>query len=166
VLERTSAVLSLWRGEPYAEVPDTGWLAPVRQHLVAARLEVAELRVQALLQLARPEEAVGELDPLLAEQPLRERLWALRMTGLYQAGRQAEALAAFGRIHQVLTAELGVDPGPELRDLQRQILDQDPALHRRPPVGIVAAGRIGGLPGPAAPSQPAGPNTCRTGAAR
>lgn len=143
VLERTSAVLSMWRGEPYAEVPDTGWLAPVRQHLVAARLEVAELRVQALLQLGRPEEAVGELDPLLAEQPLRERLWAMRMTGLYQAGRQAEALAAFGRIHQVLAEELGVDPGPELRDLQRQILDQDPSLRRRPPVGIVAAGRMG-----------------------
>ena len=128
-----------------AEVPDTGWLAPVRQQLVAARLEIAEVRVQALLQLGRPEEAVGELDPLLADQPLRERLWALRMTGLYQAGRQAEALAAFGRIHQVLAEELGVDPGPELRELQRRILDQDPALHRRPPVVTVAAG---GTPGP------------------
>lgn len=132
VPERAAGVLSLWRGEPYAGLPDTGWLAAARQQLAAVRLDLAELRVQALLALGRPEEAVGELDPLLVEYPLRERLWGFRMTGLYQSGRQADALDAFGRVRTLLADELGVDPGPDLRALQHRILDQDPGLDRRP----------------------------------
>lgn len=131
-LDLASAVLSSWRGEPYAEVPDTGWLGAVRHQLATARLDVAELRVQALLELGRPEQAVGDLDPLLAEHPLHERLWALLITSLYRAGRPADALATFGRARELLAAELGIDPGPELRDLQRRVLDQDPTLDHRP----------------------------------
>ncbi len=143
VVERAGAVLALWRGEPYAQVPDTGWLAPARHELSAARLDLAELRVQAMLELGRPEEAVGELAPFLADHPLHERLWVLRITGLYRAGRPADALAAFARIRELLADELGVDPGPELRELQQRILRHDPALDRpRPVAGTVAAGNL------------------------
>lgn len=138
VLERSAAVLAAWRGEPYAEIADTGWLAPVRQQLSDARLHVAELRVRALLELGRPEEAVGELDPLLADHPLREELWALRMTGLYRSGRQADALSAFGRARELLADELGIDPGPELREMHRRVLEQDPMLVHRPGPGLIA----------------------------
>lgn len=144
VVEDATSVLGLWRGQPYAQVPDTGWLAAAREQLVAAHLDVAELRVQALLDLGRPEEAVGALDPLLADHPFHERLWVLRMTGLYRSGRPADALAAFGRARAVLSDELGVEPGPELRELHRRVLEQDPALTPR----ATAAG-AGPGPGPA-----------------
>jgi len=132
VLERSAGVLSRWRGEPYADLTDHGWLGPARQQLVDARIDIAELRVQALLDLGRPEDAIGELDPLLAEHPLRERLWAQRIAGLYRAGRPADALADFTRARAVLADELGIDPGRELRELHRRILEQDPALDLRP----------------------------------
>ncbi|WP_420121518.1 AfsR/SARP family transcriptional regulator [Nakamurella sp.] len=128
VLTHASGVLALWRGEPYAQVPDTGWLGEARHLLAAARLDVAVLRVQALLDLGRPEEAVGALDPLLAEHPLHEHLRVLQMTGLYRSGRPADALAVYGRARAVLAEELGVDPGPELRELHRRVLDHDPGL--------------------------------------
>lgn len=146
VLEQSVAALALWRGEPYAEVADTGWLAVARQQLSAARLDLAELRVQALLRLGRPEQAVGVLGPLLADHPLNERLWACQMIGLYQAGRQADALAAFGRARELLADELGVDPGPELRELQRRLLDQDPTLDARPAAGERPPAGAGRLP--------------------
>ncbi|WP_395728297.1 BTAD domain-containing putative transcriptional regulator [Nakamurella sp.] len=138
VLDRSAAVLALWRGEPYAEVPDTGWLTPARHRLSTARLDVAELRVQALLDLGRPEEAIGDVDPLIADHPLRERLWALRITGLYRAGRQSDALTAFQRIRGLLADELGVDPGTELRELHHRVLGHDPDLDRRRPVAVTA----------------------------
>lgn len=128
VLRDASAVLARWRGEPYAQVPDTGWLGEARHLLATARLDVAVLRVQALLDLGRPEEAVGTVDALLVEHPLHEHLRALQMTGLYRSGRPADALAAYGRTRAVLAEELGVDPGPELRELHRRMLDQDPGL--------------------------------------
>lgn len=128
VLEVSTRVLALWRGQPYAEVPDTGWLAPARESLEQARLDLSDLRVHSLLESGRPEEALGELGPLLADHPMRERLWAHRMVALYRAGRQGDALAAYRQARDLLADELGVDPGAELRELHRRVLDHDPTL--------------------------------------
>ena len=70
----------------------------------------------------------GELEALVAEHPWREGFWALLITALYRDGRQADALAAYRRVREHLGDELGLDPGPELRALEQQVLDQDPAL--------------------------------------
>ncbi|HEY5845805.1 MAG TPA: AfsR/SARP family transcriptional regulator, partial [Microlunatus sp.] len=118
----TATVLALWRGEPYAGVADTGWLGPARQQLADARLELAELRLQALLEVGRPEEAIGDLGPLLVEHPFRERLWARRMLALYQAGRQSDALTAFAEVRDLLADELGVDPSPSVQEMYGRLL--------------------------------------------
>ena len=106
---------------PLAQAELAGW-----------RVDLAEFRVQALLETGQPERAIGCLEPLLAEQPFRERLWCQRMLGLYRAGRQAAALETFGRVRTLLAQEMGVDPGIELRELHRRILDQDPDLDHHP----------------------------------
>jgi len=81
-----------------------------------------------MLGVGRPELAIGELEPLLADQPYRERLWWLRMLVLYRAGRSEDALATFRTARRTLIDDVGIDPGAELVELHRQILDQDPAL--------------------------------------
>ncbi|HEX8518764.1 MAG TPA: BTAD domain-containing putative transcriptional regulator, partial [Pseudonocardia sp.] len=125
--------LDCWRGRPYEGVTDAGWLEPVRTRLVELRLEVQQQRVNALLAAGRPERAVADVAPLLVEHPFRERLWALRMLGLYRAGRQAAALQAFHEARRALDADLGIEPGPELRRLHERILVQDPGLDDRRP---------------------------------
>ena len=72
--------------------------------------------------------AIPELERLVAEEPGRERAWALLMRALYAGGRQHHALVAFQRARRALAESFGLDPGPELRALERQILDQDPEL--------------------------------------
>jgi len=90
--------------------------------LVQLRLEALEARIDAGLQLGRSEEFLAELGGLTVAYPLRERFHAQLMLTYAQAGRQAEALSAFQRAREVLADELGVDPGPELRQLHQQIL--------------------------------------------
>jgi transcriptional activator/AAA ATPase-like protein len=80
------------------------------------------------LAAGRHREVAGELDALVAEHPLRERLHAQRMLALYRCGRQAEALDAYRQARSVLVEEIGVEPGPELRRLHEAILRQDPSL--------------------------------------
>ena len=77
-------------------------------------------------------ELVGELETLVAQHPLRERLWASLMTALYRSGRQADALAAYARLRRLLIDELGVEPGPDLRALEQQLLRQSTAWVARP----------------------------------
>lgn len=127
-LALSEAALSLWRGEPYASLGDASWLAPVRQRLAEQRLNVAACHVQALLETDQPERALNIVSPLVLENPFHERFWVQRMLGLYRAGRQADALAAFGEAQRILSAELGVDPGPELRTVHAQVLNQAPEL--------------------------------------
>ena len=78
--------------------------------------------------LARARETVAELESLVHEHPLRERFWQLLVLALYRADRQADALSAYSRARDVLDEELGVEPSPELRRLQLQVLEQDSAL--------------------------------------
>jgi Bacterial transcriptional activator domain len=88
---------------------------------------------------------VPELEGLVSQQPLRERLWAALLLALYRAGRQADALRAYQRARTILVEELGIEPGAELRRLQAAILAQDPALDLIPAMPQLQS--VGELPG-------------------
>ena len=87
-----------------------------------------ELLIEAKLALGRHAEVIAELETLTREHPYRERLRGLLMLALYRSDRQAEALQAYQDARRQLVAELGIEPGEQLRDLERAILAQDPAL--------------------------------------
>ena len=119
--------LSLWRGQPLADVASDALAAEVSR-LAGLRLQAAETYTDAMLHLGLHSEVIEELRQLVAIAPLRERFHALLMAALYRDGRQAEALAAFQDARSVLIEELGTEPGSELRELHLQILTGDPAL--------------------------------------
>jgi DNA-binding SARP family transcriptional activator/pimeloyl-ACP methyl ester carboxylesterase len=110
-----------WRGEP--ELPASAAGEAERARLAAEHLQLVEDHLAAVLGAGRPADAVPELEVLTAAHPLRERLWGLRMTALYRCGRQSDALAAYREVHRILAAEVGVEPGPELRALAAAVLD-------------------------------------------
>ncbi|MFB9624171.1 BTAD domain-containing putative transcriptional regulator [Nonomuraea helvata] len=136
--------LALWRGEPYQDLDDQAYVAAVKARLTEARERARELRVSAVIQQDRHRELLGELEALTYEHPLRERLWALRALALYRCGRQGEALETLRTARRILAEELGIDPGEELRELERDILGQSPALlpHRPPLEPQVAEAQI------------------------
>jgi DNA-binding SARP family transcriptional activator len=125
---RLSSALSLWRGEPLADVPSEWLAAREVPRLAELRLQAIEARIEADLHVGRRDQAIAELRRLTALHPFRERLHAQLMLALYHDGRQAESLAAYQRVREALLSELGIEPGPHLRVLQRQILNADPAL--------------------------------------
>lgn len=112
---------ALWRGEPFEDVPEAAGEAFV-QRLCEQRWIVRESLAQTRLQLGADAELVAELAAMVAEAPLRERLWLLLMRALSGSGRRAEALACYRRLHRLLAAELGIEPGDELRQLHQRIL--------------------------------------------
>ena len=120
--------LELWRGSPLAEFAYDGWARNEIARLEELRLAALEDRLEADLATGRHGELVAELEALVAEQPLRERLHGHLILALYRAGRQADALEAYQRARAVLVDELGLDPGPELQELHRLILNQDDTL--------------------------------------
>ncbi len=120
--------LGLRRGEPLAEFTSAGFFDAERAHLDELTLVAIESRAGADLELGRHGELAGELEALCREHPLRERLCELLILALYRSGRQAEALRAYTEIRDRLIDELGIDPGPALRELQARILAQDPSL--------------------------------------
>ena len=120
--------LGLWRGTPLSDVPCERLQREDVPRLDRMRLQAAEWRAEAELRLGRHDLLVAELQSLAAEQPLRERFHAQLMIALARCGRQAEALAAYQQARRSLVAELGVEPGPELRHLHQQILRRDPDL--------------------------------------
>jgi predicted ATPase/DNA-binding SARP family transcriptional activator len=121
-LRTAEQALALWRGRPYADVADEPWAEATVARLQEVRAQLQERLVEALLGVGDPERAVLELETALAENPLRERLWALRMRAYQQAGRTEEALRAYQEVRRLLRDELGLEPGPELRALQGRIL--------------------------------------------
>ena len=127
-LDPLREALALWRGPAYAGLDSAAPLAADARRLEEVRLVALEGTCAAELEVGRHDHAIAELERLVTEHPLRERLWGLLMTGLYRAGRQADALGAFERARQVLAEDLGIDPGPELRSLQARVLAQDAAL--------------------------------------
>ena len=109
--------------------------------LAELRLQATEARIDADLHLGRHGEVIAELRRLTSSHPLREKLHAQLMLALYRDGRQADALAAYQAVRDILVGELGTEPGTELRELHRQILAHDTAISpgrpaRRPPPGL------------------------------
>jgi predicted ATPase/DNA-binding SARP family transcriptional activator len=122
---RFREALALWRGPALTDVADVEPLAREAARLEELRLAAVEGRLEADLDAGSHTEIAGELERLVAEYPLRERLWRLLMLALYRGGRQADALAAYQRARAVLAEELGLEPGPELRELERAVLRQE-----------------------------------------
>jgi DNA-binding SARP family transcriptional activator/Flp pilus assembly protein TadD len=123
-VESLRAALALWRGTPFADV-DVPALADWARQLTERRLTAFEALYQAELACGLHEAVIGELTELAAEHPLRERLHGLLMTALYRAGRQSDALDVYRRARDTLVAELGLEPGPELRELHQRVLVGD-----------------------------------------
>jgi DNA-binding SARP family transcriptional activator/tetratricopeptide (TPR) repeat protein len=119
---------SLWRGRPLADLEFEPFARFEIQRLQAQRLLAAEDRIEAELTLGQHSALCPELEQLVAEHPLRERLREQLMLALYRSGRQAEALAVFHDTRRVLDAELGIAPGPALRQVHEQMLAADPLL--------------------------------------
>ena len=120
--------LGLWRGLPLADLGYADFAQREISRLEELRLAALEDRIQADLECGHHAEVIGELEKLLAEEPLRERPRAQLMLALYRSGRQAEALDAYGIARRGLVEELGIEPGRALKELQAAILEQDPAL--------------------------------------
>ncbi len=119
--------LSLWRGAALADVP-CALLRGEASGLEALLLQAEEWRIDAALRLGRHAELIPGLQSLAAGHPMRERFHGQLMLALYRSGRQAEALAAYQRARDILVTELGIEPGPDLRDLHKRILSADLAL--------------------------------------
>jgi DNA-binding SARP family transcriptional activator len=117
-----------WRGPPLAEFAYDAFAQTAIGRLEELRLSVVEERIDAELGLDRHSELIGELEALVAEHPLRERLRGQLMLGLYRTGRQADALHAYQEARRALLEELGIDPGPALQRLHSAILRQERSL--------------------------------------
>jgi predicted ATPase/DNA-binding SARP family transcriptional activator len=122
--EVSAEALELFRGEVLQSTGD--WAAPHRARLEEARMTLVECRFSARLRLG--DAVIGELEAAVATSPYQEGLWELLIAALYSAGRQADGLAAYQRVRARLADDLGLEPGPRLKALERQILDQDPGL--------------------------------------
>ncbi|MDJ0923454.1 MAG: extracellular solute-binding protein [Acidimicrobiia bacterium] len=131
--------LELWQGAPYADLGGEPALRPEITRLDELRLTAIEYRIDAELALGYDSGLVGELETLVQEYPLRERFGGQLMLALYRSGRQSEALRAYERTRRTLVEELGIDPSPELKELERQILMQDASLNVTPsgPVSVL-----------------------------
>ena len=128
--ELAAAGLALWRGPALADFAYEPFAQAEIARLEELRWEALHLRIDAELALGREGGLVPELEALVAAEPLRERLRAQLMLALYRAGRQADALAVYRDARTALLDELGLEPGPDLRELEAAILRQDEALAR------------------------------------
>jgi DNA-binding SARP family transcriptional activator len=120
--------LGVWRGEPLADLAFEPFARPVVERLGELRLAVMEKCLDAELELGRGAELVPELEGLVSEHPLNERLRGQLMVALYRAGRQPEALEAFRVGRAALVEAFGIEPTPALKELESRVLLQDPAL--------------------------------------
>ncbi|MEV0703624.1 BTAD domain-containing putative transcriptional regulator [Saccharopolyspora sp. NPDC050389] len=120
--------LALWRGCAFADFADEPFAQATIQRLAEERLAAQEEFAETRLELGEHAALAGELGELVTAHPLRERLRAVHVRALYRAGRQGEALASLADLRERLADELGVDPSPELAELQQAVLTQDAAL--------------------------------------
>jgi DNA-binding SARP family transcriptional activator/type II secretory pathway predicted ATPase ExeA len=128
-LELLNEALALWRGPPLAEVAFEDFAQGEIRRLEELKLAALENRIDAGLQLGRDAQLIGELEALLAADPLRERVAAQLMLALYRSGRQAEALEVYQRTRVKLAEQLGLEPGPRLTELQAEILEHAASLN-------------------------------------
>jgi DNA-binding SARP family transcriptional activator len=127
-LELAAEGLACWRGPAYAGFATEPWAAAECARLTETRLGLAERQAEAQLALGLAPQAVPDLNAHIAEHPSREDAWRLLALALYQSGRQADALEVICRARTRLSAELGLDPGPRLAALERDILRQEAYL--------------------------------------
>ena len=148
---RLREALSLWRGPPFADVALLEFLQSEIRRLEELRLVALMERIDADLAVGAAGELIGELESLVAANPLQERPRGQLMLALYRAGRQADALEVYRQTSELLRDELGLEPGPALKALQADILAQAGALEYKTlgPIQVPRAGR--GVPRPAAP---------------
>jgi DNA-binding SARP family transcriptional activator len=130
--EALGAALRLWRGPPLIDVAYETFAQDEIARLEELRLQCFEERLEADLRLGRHRAVVGELERLVADNPVRERLRAQLMLALYRCGRQAEALEEYQSARAALVEELGIEPGRQLRELHQAILRQESALDLAP----------------------------------
>src|SRR5215207_4270152 len=126
--DRLSEALGLWRGPALADLAYEGFAQPEVARLEEMRLAVLVQRIDADLALGHHAELVGELESLVAQHPLQERLRYQLMLALYRSARQAEALEAYRVARHELSEELGLEPSEQLKQLEQAILRQDPSL--------------------------------------
>lgn len=129
---RLREALALWRGPPLADLALLEFVQPEIRRLEQLRLLALMERIDADLVLGADSELIGELEGLVASNPLQERLRAQLMLALYRAGRQAEALEVYRQVSELLRDELGLETSRGLQELERQVLRQDPALELAP----------------------------------
>src|SRR4051812_48656533 len=126
-VEKLREALALWRGPPLADLSE-GFAIDEARRLEELRAAALEDLVDSELAHGSAVDLVADLEPLIAENPFRERLRGQLMLALYRRGRQAEALEVYRQTRSMLLDELGIDPGEALRELEQAILRQDPAL--------------------------------------
>lgn len=139
-LSTLAEALGWWRGPAYADFADEPWIRGERARLTELRLHAVELHGQARLDLDQDAQAVADLDAHVAEHPWREEGWRLLATALYRSGRQGDALAVLRRARTLLVEQLGVEPGPALRRLEADILNQSDDLDNRSGAGDPTVG--------------------------
>lgn len=122
------SALALWRGPAFAEFADEDFARAEAVRLGMLRQLAQEHRVKIMLASGAHEQAVGHLESIIADGPLRDRPRELLMIALYRSGRLADALSSYRDYRRVLDRELGLEPGQSLRDLERRMLRRDPAL--------------------------------------
>ena len=138
---RLDEALSLWRGVPLAEFGAEPFAAAESARLEELRTAAREDRVDADLALGRHGDVVAELELAVAQHPLRERLRGQLILALYRSGRQAEALASYRAFRGRLSDDLGIEPSAALKELERRMLRQDPALDAARPEAAPATSR-------------------------
>ncbi|WP_375430653.1 BTAD domain-containing putative transcriptional regulator [uncultured Friedmanniella sp.] len=120
--------LGLWSGEALGDLADVPFARTEATRLSDLRDAAVETLLEARLAVGEPEVVVDQARRVVAARPFRERGWRALMIALYRTGRQAEALDTYGQLRRTLADELGLDPSPALRDLERQLLQHDPVL--------------------------------------
>jgi DNA-binding SARP family transcriptional activator len=139
--EALQEALGLWRGPALHDLAYEPFAQAEIVRLEELRIAALEKRIEADLEAGRHADLVGELETLVAEQPLRERFRGQLMLALYRCERQADALAAYQAARATLVNELGIEPGPALQELERAMLRQDPSLDAAAPAATAAPQR-------------------------
>ena len=161
--EMLGDALALFRGDPLADLAYEPFAQPHIARLEELRLAALEARIDADLAVGRHAELVGELDALVLEHPLRERLRRQLMLALYRSGRQSDALDAYRAAYRTVSEELGLEPSAELQALERDILQHDPGL--QPPASPASAHDPGRADHPGLPARTRS-SRCAAGARR
>jgi DNA-binding SARP family transcriptional activator len=125
---RADTALALWRGRPYGPLGEHDWARPAVARLDELHGQVRERWVEALLATGALDRALSDLEPLIAAMPFRETLRGLQMLALYRSGRGGQALQTCQKARRQLMEEIGTEPGVELQELHRRILDNDADL--------------------------------------